>query len=121
LRLLRTDRSRREAIAKDLPDILGALLERARQGDTQAAKLLLDRVLPPMKASDQAVVLPLGGSLADAGRRILEATGTGHITPDQASRLLTAVGGLARIVEVDELLVRVDRLEQAGRDGSYGK
>jgi len=36
----------RAALEADLPDILNTLTTAARQGDTAAAKLILDRVLP---------------------------------------------------------------------------
>jgi len=39
----------RKAIVDDMPDIVSKLVELAKGGDMQAAKLLLDRVCPTLK------------------------------------------------------------------------
>jgi hypothetical protein len=38
----------RAAISEHLPEIIDQLVEKARGGDIQAARLLLERVLPPV-------------------------------------------------------------------------
>ena len=102
----------RESIAKDIPEILAAMVEQAKAGDTQAARLLLDRTLPAIKPTDTPIVLPLAGSdLGADGRAVIEATGQGNVTPDQAKTLLSGLGTLARITEVDELVRRIEALE----------
>ena len=102
----------RESIAKDIPEILSAMVEQAKAGDTQAARLLLDRTLPAIKPTDTPIVLPLAGSdLGADGRAVIEATGQGNVTPDQAKTLLSGLGTLARITEVDELVRRIEALE----------
>lgn len=85
----------------------------ALAGDTIAAKVLLDRVLPPMKAEAQAVRLNLepGGLVAKADA-IIEATGAGVIAPDVAAQLISAVATLAKITEVEALEERLTALEQ---------
>ena len=40
----------RAEIAEHVPDIVAQLVESAKGGDVQAARLLLERVLPPVKA-----------------------------------------------------------------------
>lgn len=110
----------RASIEKDLPDILSAMVEQAKQGDVQAARLLVDKVLPSMKPMDQAIALPVtGADLAKDGRVILSATGAGELTPDTATKLLQGLGSLARIIETDELLKRIERLE-AQANGKAG-
>jgi hypothetical protein len=104
----------RLAIAKDLPSIIEAMVTQAKAGDVQAARLLVDKVLPSMKPVDQAVALPLAGvDLGADGRAILSATGDAAITPEQAGRLLAGLGSLARVIETDELLKRIEKLEAA--------
>ena len=39
--------------ADDVQGILSAIIEQAKAGDIQAAKLILDRVLPPLKSTDE--------------------------------------------------------------------
>jgi len=101
----------RKAIAGDVPEIIDAMVAAAKLGDVQAAKLLLDRVLPSLKPVEQAVSLPLGGSPAEAGRAVLEALGAAQLTPEQGAKLLAGLGALARVIEVDELEKRIEALE----------
>lgn len=64
----------RASIAGHVPEIIGQLVEAAKGGDVQAARLLLERVLPPMKPTELAVPLALpDGSLTDQGRAVLAA------------------------------------------------
>lgn len=102
----------REAIAQHVPGIVDKLLTQALEGDTQAARLLLERVLPPLKATEQTQVLTLpDGSLSDQGRAVLAAVAAGELAPAQGSALVAAIGQLARVVEIDELQRRIERLE----------
>ena len=55
----------RASIAADVPEILAGLATAAKGGDIQAARLLLERVLPPVKSIEQAVEL----QLPDGGTR----------------------------------------------------
>jgi hypothetical protein len=98
-----------------LPGIIERLVASAREGDTTAAKLLLERVMPALRPLDATVKLPLSGELSDSGRTVLAALGAGHLTPDQTAKILSGIGTLARVVETDELLKRVEVLEEATR------
>ena len=102
----------RAAIAEHVPEIVGKLVEAAKAGDVQAARLLLERTLPPLKPSEEpaSVALP-SGSLAEQGRALLAAAAAGELAPGQVAALLGALGTLARVVEVDELTRRVEALE----------
>ena len=102
----------RLSIAKHIPAIVKKLVERAKEGDSAAARLLLERVLPPVKAAEQAAPIDLpAGSLTDQGRAVLAAAGTGELAPGQAAQLLAGLGSLAKLVETDELAARIAALE----------
>lgn len=102
----------RASIAKHLPDIIARLVESAKDGDAGAARLLLERVLSPIKASEQAAPIELpAGSLTDQGRAIVTAAGVGHLAPGQAAQLLAGLGTLAKLIETDELAARIAALE----------
>lgn len=105
----------RESIAKDIPKIINQLVVNAKGGDTQAAKLLLERVLPPMKPVEQCAQIdyPLNANLTTQGEIIIRAVADGTLAPSQGSAILTALGTLARIKEIDELEKRLIALEQA--------
>jgi len=109
---IQTQAKLRNAIAEDMPAIIEAVTEAAKGGDIQAAKLLLDRVLPALKPQDQAVSLPLSDGLAASGRSILAAVGQSGVTPEQGFKLLQGLSALSRVIETDELLRRIEALEQ---------
>lgn len=103
----------RASIAADVPDILAGLVLAAKGGDVQAARLILERVLPPVKAIEQAQELdfPEGGTLTAQGRAVLSAVAAGELAPGQGAQLLAAIGSLARVTEIDELTARITTLE----------
>ena len=102
----------RAAIGAHVPAIIKQLVSAARGGDTQAARLILERVLPPVKAIEQTQVLQLpGGTLTQQGRAVLAAIAAGTLAPGQGAQLLTAIGTLARVAEIDELVDRITALE----------
>ena len=103
----------RASIADEVPQILAALVTAAKAGDVQAARLILERVLPPVKAIEQAVALqlPEGGTLTTQGKAVLSAVAAGSLAPGQGAQLLAAIGTLAKVTEIDELEARLTKLE----------
>lgn len=108
----------RDSIAKHLPAIIKQLVTKAKEGDAQAARLLLERVLPPMKPIEQAVALslPTGEGITAQGVAIVQAVAAGILAPGQGAALLTGLGALARIKEIDELERRIALLEAVKND-----
>lgn len=104
----------RASIAADVPDILAGLVAAAKGGDAQAAKLILERIFPAVKPVEQTqeLDLPEGGTLTAQGRAVLSAVALGYLAPAQGAQLLTAIGTLARVTEVDELVSRITKLEE---------
>ena len=105
----------RENIAQHLPEIIEQLVTKAKEGDSQAARLLLERVIPPVRSIEQPVNidLPADADLSVQGQSIIQAVACGVLAPSQGSNLLTSLGTLARIKELDELERRLTALEQA--------
>lgn len=102
----------RAAIAKHVPSILKKLVEQAEAGDVQAARLLLERTVAPLKASEERVSLALiDGSLSEQAQAVFAALSQGSITPSQAAQLIASLGAMAKLVETDELAARVRALE----------
>lgn len=103
----------RAAIAGRVPEILDKLMRQALEGDTSAARLLLERVVAPLKAAEQPQALALpDGSLTAQGRAVLRSVASGELAPGQGAALLAGIGTLARVSEIDELAARVAALEQ---------
>ena len=105
----------RQAIEGEAEAIIKAMIEQAKAGDMQAAKALLDRVLPALKPESQAIHLPelvAAGTMAEKARAAIDAAGAGAVSPSAASDLVAAIAGLARVVETTELQQRLDELER---------
>jgi hypothetical protein len=79
----------------------------------QAARTILERVLPPLKAIEVPAALePLTGSLTEQGQRILQGIADGTLTPAQGTQVLGAIAAQAKILEVDELSRRLSQIER---------
>jgi hypothetical protein len=81
-----------------------------------AAKVLLDRVCPPLKPEAQAsLTLPAMGeaeTLLERATAAIVAAAEGELAPDIASQLVSAVGVLSRVAEVQDLEKRLEALER---------
>jgi hypothetical protein len=104
----------RRALRADATAVMHQLAQRAKEGDMKAAELLLARVLPPLKPGDDALKLPApSGTLAEQAKQVMAQIAEGTITPATGVELLSALGTVARIVEVSELEARLVALEEA--------
>ena len=104
----------RAAIADRVPDLLAAMMTRALDGDVGAARLLLERCIAPLKASEQPQAMHLpDGTLTEQGRAVLAAVAAGELGPSAGAALLGAIGTLARLTEIDEIEARLSKLEVA--------
>lgn len=93
--------------------VANVVLAAAKGGDLTACKLILERLLPPLKSTTAPVQveIPPDLGLTDSGRAILKAVAGGELAPDTGAQLVAALGGLARITEIDELEQRLAALE----------
>lgn len=103
----------RAKIAEALPEVLAAIVARAKQGDAAACRLLIERGVPAIRPMEQGVALslPVDGTVSDQARAVLAAAAAGELGPMAAAQLLAAVAGVARVLELDELQRRIERLE----------
>jgi hypothetical protein len=103
----------RALLATDLDKIVDTLRTQALAGDAQAIRIILDRVLPALRPVDLPTVLalPSGGTLGDQARAVVQAAADGDLAPAQAAQIVTALGGVAKIVETTELIRRIEALE----------
>lgn len=103
----------RDAIADELPSILGALRRRALEGDVAAATALLDRCLPKLKPIHGEIAIPgAGKTLAERAEAIAAAVIAGDLPPDTAADIMNLLASQARIKEVAELEARITALEE---------
>lgn len=110
---------RRTALRKKLdeqgPKLLTVALDKALEGDAQALRLCLERIMPPVKAQAEPVRFELtGDTLTEQAQAILAAIAQGELDPATGRALLAAVADLAKITEIDELEQRIAALEAMG-------
>jgi hypothetical protein len=102
----------RNSIAEHIPGIIKQLVDAAQNGDIQAPRQSLDRVIPPLKAIESLVELALPtGTPADQSRAVLTAVGDGVITVSQGIQLMAALKALARLKKVDKAEKRQDEVD----------
>ena len=103
----------RAALATDLDKIIDTLKAQALTGDPQAIRIILDRVLPTLRPVDMptTLALPVHGTLADQARAVVQAAADGDLAPAQAAQIVTALSGVAKIIETTELMRRIEALE----------
>ena len=107
----------RQSLADGASDVVNAILTAARAGDMQAAKIVMDRLVPSLKPTAALVrlAIPDEASPLKIARAILNATASGTLAPDIAAQLVSAVGTFCRIEETEDLRIRISSLERATR------
>lgn len=104
----------RREICTHADGIVGMLVKRAKDdGDVMAARLLLDRIIAPLKPIEAAAApIPLPhGSALQQGDALLRAIAAGALPPGTGATLIQAVASLARVAELRELEARISKLE----------
>lgn len=105
----------------DVVPILKALQKSAGEGDVQAARTLLERALPVYRTTAQPVTVPgldAAATLTDKARVVLGAVANGSLAPDLGAQLVQAIGNVSHVAEIDELLRRIEALENHKQEGS---
>ena len=95
--------------------LIRKIIELAKDGDMQALRVCIDRLCPPIKAQSATVQvdIPETESITDLAKAFIKAAAEGRLPPDVAAQLVSAVGTLARVVEIDQLKERLAALESA--------
>ncbi len=79
-----------------------------------ALRLCLDRIAPARRDAPIAVSLPRVRSLADAvdaAEVVMDAVGSGEVTPDEGARVMALLTAHKQIVEAGDLEARIIALE----------
>lgn len=103
----------RKALADRGGEVADVVLAAALGGDLAACRMVLERLVAPLKATEPPVTLslPAGEGITAQGRAIVSAVAAGTLAPGQGAQLLSGLGALARIKEIDELEKRITALE----------
>jgi uncharacterized protein DUF5681 len=91
-------------------------IEKAKEGDTTALRLCLERILPPRKDRPIALLMPKLSTVADAAAlmaAITSAVAIGDVTTSEAAELAKLIDTYVRAVEATDLDKRLRAIEQA--------
>ena len=111
-----------DALAEGEADaVVLAMLEKAKQGDTAAAQLILSRVWGARKGRPTPLSLPEVRTAADmtaALGAVVAAVADGTLTPDEAQSVAAVLEAQRKAVETLELERRIAALESAKDAGA---
>jgi hypothetical protein len=97
----------------DAEGIVSALIDKALEGDTGAASLILARVLPSLRSQAEKVQFDFDASapVVIQVEQVLAAIAGGVVAPDVGRQIIEAVGALSSIRATEELEKRLAVLE----------
>lgn len=97
-------------------EIVQAVIRAAQEGNLAAAKMVLDRLAPPVR--ERPVSMPdfpdtttLAG-IDQAAQVVLGAVAAGELTPGEASTLSSIIEMRRKVFETQELSARLEQLEK---------
>ena len=96
--------------------LVQSLLDRAMAGDSAAAGVLINRLVPALKPTSEPIRLELpDGNPGDRADAVVQAIADGSVTPGDGKLVLDALTAAAALGLVAELEARITALE--GRNG----
>lgn len=103
----------RAMLASGAPDVVASVLFFAANGDMAAARLVLERVIPALRASSGLAEIPelASGDLMSRANSVLTSIASGRLTTDQGEQLLKALAAVVQITELAEMKTRLAALE----------
>ncbi len=103
----------RSMILSEIPAVISQLLVQAKNGDVSASTLLMNKVLPNLKPTAEAITFDIASNdnLATIGQSIVDEIARGGISPDVGAQIITALSNQAKIEEFVTLEQRIAALE----------
>jgi len=107
----------------DVEAVVKKVVGAAKAGDMTAARLILDRVLPPRRGRPVAIALPDVKSPTDvigALTNIIAAMGAGAISAEEASAMCTVIDSQRQAIETEQLEARLLAIEEHLKTNAQG-
>lgn len=112
----------RVAVALDeaAEDVTKAVIDAAKAGDVAAARLVLERVKPPLRPQADRIEFDLdpAAPLTTQAQQVMASIASGAIDPDTGAMLINVLHGFAGLRQADELVARIEAMEAAARGGA---
>ena len=96
-------------------EITNVIIKAAKGGDLNAAKLVLDRLAPPMRERAVSISFPdtaTAEGLGLAQQAILDGVGSGALLPGEATALASIVESRRKTLDTIDFERRLQRLEE---------
>lgn len=105
-----------EAIGEaEAEEIVRATIAKAKEGDAQAARTILERVWPARKGARMTFDLPAVTSAQDlpvAIAAVNQQAADGEISPDEAALIVSLLDAHRKAIETNDLAARLAALEE---------
>jgi hypothetical protein len=101
-------------MSDDVEGIIAAVVKAAKDGDIQAARIVLDRLAPVRRGRPVQFDLPPvidAGGVSAAFDAVLQAVAGGELTPEEGASITTLLEARRKAIETLELEARIAVLE----------
>ncbi|WP_333606234.1 hypothetical protein [Novosphingobium sp.] len=104
-----------QAALDEMRNIVAILVGRALEGDTNAASIVLSKVLPSVKAQAEKVNFEFDATapISEQVAQVLDAVAAGAVAPDVGRLIIDSIKSLADVRASEELEARIAALEEA--------
>jgi hypothetical protein len=104
-----------QAALDEMRNIVAMLVGRALEGDTNAASIVLSKVLPSVKAQMERVNFAFDSTapISEQVAQVLDAVAAGAVAPDVGRLIIDSIARLADVRATEELAARIEALEAA--------
>lgn len=99
-------------LREDAGDLLTKMKEKALAGDVQALRFLLERALPPVRATAPLVDIPALSDTEDRAEQahaVIAAVGRGELPADVAGQLLVGLRAAAELTDIAAIKKAMER------------
>lgn len=101
----------RKAVGDRFDELVEAVLANALAGDTGAANLLLSRMVPPMRPTQDPQSFPMSGeTLTQKAESILDAASNGELSVTDAKLILDALGGVVKVQDAEQTSKQLEQI-----------
>lgn len=100
----------RKTVTPRFREVVGVIVDRALDGDMQAASLLLSRLVPPLRPVAEPIQFEAGGNPIAKAEAVIDAMAAGDLTPDEAKATIGAIHEAAKVRETHETNRQIELL-----------
>lgn len=97
--------------SSEAQEVLRSIIQQAKAGDVEAAKILLSRIWPPRRGRPLPFELPDGASISEISATVLNAVAAGTLSPEEGQAVAAVVETHRRALELDDIQKRLLALE----------